>query len=159
MIPSFFSSWKGIFQRGNSVNIIDLAVQYAWSMLHGWYKWDGDDPSGRDCSGMIVEILQAVGKLPRSGDLSSRGLAAKFPKVDFPAAGCLVFWTGGGDKIEDIQHVEFCIDAVHTIGASGGGSKTLTVEDAIRDNAFIKMRPIERDRKRWGYVDPFKEDR
>jgi len=41
-----------------------------------------------------------------------------------------------------MTHVEFCIDELHTIGASGGGNRNLTQEDAIRTNAYVKVRPI-----------------
>jgi hypothetical protein len=51
--------------------------------------------------------------------------------------------------------VEVCIDESFTIGSSGGGSKTLTVADAIRDHAFIKVRPIFRGRHITGFCDPF----
>jgi hypothetical protein len=40
-------------------------------------------------------------------------------------------------------HVEIAVNKHLAIGASGGGSKTLTEADAIRHNAFIKMRPID----------------
>jgi len=41
------------------------------------------------------------------------------------------------------------------IEAGGGGSKTITKADAIRDNAFIKIRPIYSRKFLWGFVDPF----
>ena len=66
--------------------------------------------------------------------------------------GCLVFY---GDPI---THVEFCIDDTFSIGASGGGRDCTTIEDAIRKNAFVKLRPILRNRKIYGYVDPFKKE-
>jgi hypothetical protein len=49
---------------------------------------------------------------------------------------------------------------VLSIGASGGGAKTLTERDAIRDNAFVKVRPINGPGARTGflgYKDPFAE--
>jgi hypothetical protein len=49
------------------------------------------------------------------------------------------------------------ISARHTIGASGGGSATTTLEEAIRSNAFVKVRPLA---QRLGYIlrDPFEEE-
>ena len=45
------------------------------------------------------------------------------------------------------------------IGASGGGSKTITVQDAIRHNAFIKPRPWRSRKYVKGFVDPFDQGR
>ena len=141
------------------MNIIDLAIRYAWTFLGRWYKWGGDDPSGFDCSGLACELLQAVGKIPPKSDYNAVGLSGMFPKVDLPKAGCLAFWCSGGNQRSNIAHVEFCIDEKHTIGASGGGSATITERDAVKQNAFIKIRPIDRARVLWGYVDPFLNDR
>ena len=43
----------------------ELALKIAESLLWTPYKWGGDDPSGLDCSGMMVEVLKSVGALPR----------------------------------------------------------------------------------------------
>ena len=43
------------------------------------------------------------------------------------------------------------------MGASGGGSKTLTIKDAMKTNAFIKTRKIRLTTWR-KFVDVFKED-
>lgn len=98
--------------------------------------------------------MKSTGILPR-GKPAPRAIEQwemfKRYKVDKPYLGCLVFF---GDPV---SHVEFCIDSEFSIGASGGGSHVLTREDAIRCNAFIKMRPIKRDRKIKGFVDPFME--
>lgn len=109
------------------------------------YIWGGDDPiSGWDCSGIVIEALKATGRLPRNGDWRAADLAAMFPKVTVPSRGDLVFWNRGGK----IGHVEM-IWAIYgpgnlfTIGASGGGSGTMTREDAIKQNAYVRIRPIE----------------
>jgi len=132
----------------------EKATRYAWSYVGKWYKWGGDDPSGFDCSGLCLEILQGVGLFPRGGDTNSRGLYARFrdKEVAEPYEGCLVFYSWSGGRI---SHVEYCIDDETTIGASGGGSTTTSVAAAIAQNAFIKMRPINVARGRW-FVDPFK---
>lgn len=133
----------------------ELALDYAWRFVGTFYSWGGDDPSGFDCSGFMVEVLKAVGKLPRSGDWTAAGLYERFESlsVSEPGEGCLVFWHSG-DKI---VHVEMCVDSERSLGASGGGSKTRTKEDAIAHNAFIKMRPIKSRANIYGFVDPFKE--
>lgn len=132
-----------------------LAADVAWRFVGTFYKWGGDDPSGFDCSGLVIEILKSVGLLPRKVDDTAEGLRRRYSdrKVPYPYRGCLVFYNW--KKEDRAVHVEFCIDEETTIGASGGGSRTLTMEDAIRDNAFIKVRPI-----RFEYVidiiDPFR---
>lgn len=120
------------------------------------YKWGGDDSvEGFDCSGLVIEILKAVGKLPRLGDWTSWQLADQFRKhrVKRLVPGCLLFYNRGGR----IGHVEIVWkvlrDEVLVIAASGGGSKTLTREDAAEQNAYVKVRPA-----RQGWVlaaDPF----
>ena len=130
-----------------------LAITYAMHFIGTWYSWGGDDPSGFDCSGYIVEVLQAVGLLGRKEDLTADGLYRRFKnyEVEKPYAGCLVFWGSNKKK----THVELCIDEYHSIGASGGGRFVKTKEDAIKANAFIKIRPIDsRTGKKW-FVDPF----
>ena len=57
---------------------------------------------------------------------------------------------------EKIIHVEMMVDDPHVVGASGGGSKTRTIEDAIRDNAYVKQRPIGYRGDNYLVVDPFK---
>ena len=40
------------------------AYKLAWKYIGKFYKWGGDDPSGFDCSGFVIEILKSVGILP-----------------------------------------------------------------------------------------------
>lgn len=135
---------------------LNLAREVAMS-LHGLpYRWGGDDPgTGFDCSGFIIEILKSCGRLPRSGDWTAHALWDTFAGKDRaePQLGCLAFWW---NKAKDrIIHVEFCLDSQRTIGASGGGSATTSFEAASKSNAFIKVRPIRKDRLA-GYLDPFR---
>ena len=135
-----------------------IAQEVAWRYLGRPYVWGGDDPiRGFDCSGFCIEILKSVGILPRKGDWTAQGLWDKFSQyeVEEPYAGCLVFWTNtSGDWI---IHVEFSISASYCIGASGGGSKTNDVQDAIDHNAYIKVRPWASRAHFKGFVDPFKK--
>lgn len=126
----------------------NIATQIAWSYIGKFYKWGGDDPSGFDCSGFVIEILKSIGLFERGKDTTARGLSKMYQKVAKPNEGCLVFY---GDPI---IHVEYCIDSDLSIGASGGGSKTNTLKDAIKQNAFIKIRPI-RKKDVTCYVNPF----
>ena len=129
----------------------ELAIKYAWQLIGLPYRWGGDDPiNGFDCSGFVIEILRSVGILPRSGDWTAEGLRKLFEclKIDSPRPGALAFWIWDGRAV----HVELCIDEKHTIGASGGGSRTTSQGAAAEQNAFIKLRPI---RSGAVFIDPF----
>jgi len=118
------------------------------------YRWGGDDAiAGFDCSGLIIEILKSVGKLPREGDWTAETLFLRFKdkKVSVAKEGCLVFWANTKGKV---NHVEYVWKRGLTIGASGGGSKTKTKQDAIKHNAYVKIRPLRKGY--YAIVNPFK---
>lgn len=118
------------------------------------YRWGGDNPmDGFDCSGLVIEILKSVGILPRNGDWTARGLKRLFPRTDRRAFGVLVFWGSPA------HHVEFLLDAHHSLGASGGTSSTVDLDAAIAADAYIKVRPFATRGGISGFVDPFEEDR
>jgi hypothetical protein len=122
----------------------ELSLAIAWGFLGTFYTWGGDDPSGFDCSGILVECSKAVGKLPRRSDFTAAGLYLRWKHLGIPAQnmrpGDVVFFGKGGR----VTHVEICVLAhpALAIGASGGGKRTKTRQDAIKDNAFIKVRPV-----------------
>jgi cell wall-associated NlpC family hydrolase len=135
----------------------DLAIKIAWSFLGLPYLWGGDDPiEGFDCSGFIVEILKGVGIIPHAGDWSADALWQKFKmnQVASPAKGVLVFW-GSDRPTPFMTHIEMCIDEEHTIGSSGGGSKTIDRAAAIAQNAYIKVRPVNYRGGVRVFADPF----
>jgi murein DD-endopeptidase len=132
----------------------EKAVWYISQFIGLPYRWGGDDAiAGFDCSGLIMEVLQGVGLELPADDKTADMLWQRYQvyEVATPYPGCLALWFNGEGRA---VHVEMMIDNDHTIGASGGGSKTLTREDAIRQNAYCKMRPLAH---RGGYkiVDPF----
>uniref|UniRef100_A0A6M3JPN5 NlpC/P60 domain-containing protein n=1 Tax=viral metagenome TaxID=1070528 RepID=A0A6M3JPN5_9ZZZZ len=130
----------------------EIALKVAWSHLGKPYLWGGDDPlAGFDCSGFAVEYCKSGGCLPRTGDWTANGLYERFKVVHIPYEGCLVFWENSGRII----HVEICLDDIYAIGFSGGGSDTLTVQDAIKANAYCKVRPFRSRAGLYGFVDPF----
>ncbi len=116
-------------------------VREAMLYLRTPYIWGGDDPSGFDCSGLVVECLKAVGKLKEHEDLSANGLWERFKHLEQPEPrdGCMVFWFHG----DRAYHIAICEDRESCITANGGGRRVKTVEDAWRYNAFIKTRPID----------------
>lgn len=134
------------------------AVEYALRFIGRPYKWGGDDPmEGFDCSGFALEVLKSVGAVADNFDTTAQYLAKLFPRVDTPDAGALVFF-GNGDKA--INHVGICLGRDCMVEAGGGTSKTTNLEAAMRQNAFIRIRPITRRKDIVCYCDPFlhKED-
>lgn len=129
--------------------VTEIAMQH----YGRWYIWGGDDPSGFDCSGFAIEVLKSVGVLPRRGDWTAAQLCKMFTKTKKPAAGDLVFWR---NKKGDIIHVEICLSRELSIGASGGGPTVKNVKQAIKQNAFIKIRPLASRSGVWGYCNPYK---
>jgi cell wall-associated NlpC family hydrolase len=125
------------------MNQIELMMKIAWSYLGTFYRWGGDDPSGFDCSGFVIEVLKSVGLLPEGFDGTAQTLHDMFLPVSRPEIGYLAFRKNNDGKI---IHVGIVTDTSSrrnlVIHASGGGSNTLTLEDAIKQNAFIKVRPV-----------------
>jgi len=135
------------------------AVWYLKQWIGTPYLWGGDDFFGYDCSGLVIEVLKSVGILPFNYDATADGLYHRFrgKEVKLGYAGCLVFWLAPSPSGERAIHVEMMIDEYHVVGASGGNSRTKTLEDAIRQNAFVKMRPVEYRGGNYKIIDPFKE--
>jgi len=125
---------------------LDLALSVAERLLGKPYIWGGDNPGeGFDCSGFVIEVLKSCGILPRSGDWTAHDLMNKFADsaLDVPRAGCLIFW-GNSGRATHVEMVCAVLDGtVYTIGASGGGSRTQSAADAVRDDAYIKIRPAK----------------
>ena len=115
-------------------------IEYAKSFIGKPYIWGGDDPMrGFDCSGLVQEILASGGFDP-AGDQTSHGLYEIFREKGSPSrkAGALAFF----GTHEKITHVAFMIDEWRMIEAAGGNSKTTSEAAAIRQNAYIRIRPI-----------------
>ena len=135
------------------------AVEYLQRWIGTPYSWGGDDFSSFDCSGLIVEVLSAVGIIQRGKDYTAEGLRKKFKDnyIPKPYAGCLVFfvnWEG------QAKHVAMCLDEYFIIHASGGRQNTITIQNAIKHNAYIKQDFLpdeEKKRKAYKpvYIDPF----
>ena len=121
------------------------------------YKWGGNDPmAGFDCSGLMVDVLQTVGKMASSSDSTAHGLSKKYPETDILQPGVMVYWDWNKDgRIDHVEMVALVDEdgEVYTVGASGGDSRTTNEQTAISADAYVKMRPLVR-----GYVlanDPF----
>jgi hypothetical protein len=129
----------------------DVALEVWRSFLNVPYRWGGDDPmEGVDCSGLVLEGLKATGIVPRELDVTADSLLRQTFK-DLPREtidrllrrGMLVFW---GLPAQPMHHVEIVWatfpDRVLTIGASGGGARTIDRATAVKQNAYVKIRRI-----------------
>ena len=113
------------------------AVWYLERWLHKYYSWGGDDGmAGIDCSGLAVEVLQAVGRLFRGTDYTANSLFERYVdnEVEQPGPGCLAFWHSHGGHV---THVEMFIDRYYTIGASGGGRPKYDLAKEVRKSPFL----------------------
>jgi NlpC/P60 family len=145
----------------------DAAMFVYESMLNIPYVWGGDDPlAGVDCSGLVQEGTRSVGITERQVDYTAHALLhEKFR--DLPRAtieselkrGMLVFWNGADGRVRHVEIVwavwvlQGGRQLVLTIGASGGGSRTVDRAEAIAQNAYVKIRRITPG---WvAAVDPF----
>ena len=142
-----------------------MAVDYAKSWIGTPYTYGGDDFHSLDCSGLIIEIFKGIGIFKENEDYTADALFWKYQTkriYGLPYAGCLVFWLNRSRKA---THVAMMIDNFFLIHAAGGGPKTKTLEDAIRDNAYVKMRELHEIvefRKKnydqdYAVIDPFLE--
>jgi cell wall-associated NlpC family hydrolase len=125
--------------------LADIIVDYAFMFIGIPYRWGGSNPmQGLDCSGYIQQCLAAIGKDP-TGDQTAQSLydiMRSYCKEDIVRKGTILFF--GANK-KSITHVALAYNEKFMLEAGGGGSSTTSLEQAIKADAFIRMRPIRKD--------------
>ena len=129
-------------------------VKTALSYLGTPYIWGGDDPSGFDCSGFVIECLKSAGMLTENEDYTAEGLYQLYEDkvTTSPSKGNIVFYL---NKNRKVFHVSICLDDYFQIGAFGGDSNNNNIQNAWSKNAFVKIRPIRLNNPNIIYVDLF----
>ncbi|WP_233583396.1 NlpC/P60 family protein [Corallococcus sp. CA053C] len=114
------------------------------AQMHSPYRWGAkgqraaaDGPRLFDCSGLVTWCLHQVGGPDWRGTHNTDRLWDQCRPVASAAdlqPGDLVLYGKAGDP----DHVMVHVGAGVVVGASGGGSRTLTLEDAVRADAKVK---------------------
>lgn len=130
-------------------------IKTALSYLGTPYIWGGDDPSGFDCSGYVLECLKSIGYCRETDDFTAHSLLQKlipYKVVQKPSRGALLFYLNS-QKVA--YHVVICIDSEFQIGASGGDSDTTNQQIASQKNAYIKIRPLPKSNHNYIFINIF----
>ncbi|WP_141326098.1 NlpC/P60 family protein [Myxococcus sp. AB025B] len=118
------------------------------SQMHAPYRWGGkgerDSVTSQrvfDCSGLVTWALREVGGPDWRNTHNTDALLAQcipVPRVEELLPGDLVLYHGKGAPL-DAEHVMVHVGGGVVVGASGGGSTTLTLADAEKSNACVKV--------------------
>lgn len=122
--------------------MITMMLIYAQAFIGAPYLYGGNGPYF-DCSSYIQEVLASAGLDPK-GDQTAQTLYNILRDRHWPsqlAKGSLLFY---GDARNRISHVAMVLDddCEFMIEAAGGDSTTLTLEDANKRGAMVRVRPI-----------------
>lgn len=120
--------------------------EYALKFIGRPYIWGGDGSGkcggGFDCSGLVLECLQAFGILP-SGDKTAQGIYEALCKIGWVAVPSkavahddVLFF---GKDLKLITHVAIAIGGGLMVEAGGGGSKSKT---PATSTGMVRVRPI-----------------
>ena len=123
----------------------DILYDYAMRHVGKPALWAGNDGiAGMDCSGFVLELLKSCGQLPHKGDWTAQGLYQYFSTKGVHTNSCrfgsLVFY---GLSTTQITHIAFGLDRFRVIEAGGSSKKVKTIEDAIKYDAWIRIRPVD----------------
>lgn len=131
-----------------------IIEQVALAWVNTPYRWGGDDPAaGIDCSGLVIELLETAGILPRGYEATAQSIYEHFKDkvTEAPRFGTLLFF---GVSTAQITHTAFALNLDFMLEAGGGGSSTTDLAAAIKQNAFVRVRPLRWRKDRVACVHP-----
>ena len=125
----------------NEAEARKTAVAYLESLVGTPYVWGGKDPAvGLDCSGAVTVAYEKA-RLALPGARYRYGSADLHKTLEGttdPQPGDLAFYGKGR-----VSHVMMVVDEKNVVGATGGGPKTKTREDAEKIGAYVRKRPTD----------------
>jgi cell wall-associated NlpC family hydrolase len=124
---------------------IELMVELALKKYGLLYRWGSKGPVHYDCSGMVSECCKSVGFLGADSCLDAQDIHKVLTTKGWEKVlrrGSLVFF---GEDIKTITHVGIALDDSIYIGSSSGDHTTLNDDVAIKQNAYVKVRPMRHD--------------
>lgn len=110
-----------------------------------------------DCSGLVTWAFREVGGPDWRAMFNTDRLLRECRAVLEPRPGTLALY---GPRADDASHVMVYVGAGVVVGASGGDSSTVTLEDAVRQGARVKPFPVVEYRRDFiGYRElPFADE-
>ena len=119
-----------------------ILYDYAMRLVGIPYRWGGTNPMmGYDCSGLVRALLRAQGiKVNPPGNAA--GLYEQFKQFETEVIqlGSMIFYQD--PILHHVDHVAMALDSEYQIEAAGGDHTTLTLNDAIAKNAFVRVSKI-----------------
>lgn len=114
--------------------------EYALRLVGKPYIWGGSGSVGFDCSGLVIECLQAFGVLPQ-GDWTSHSLLERFEMLGYKKVrkteitGLEVCFWGK----ERATHCSIALDEDFVIEAGGGARKCTSAQNST---GMVRIRPL-----------------
>lgn len=115
-------------------------IEYASKFIGKPYIWGGTGTIGFDCSGLVIECLQAFGDLPK-GDWTADTLATKLQQLGWIVVKeyqeeDVVFFRNSNGRY---YHTAIMINDHQFIEAGGGDSKCTT---AANSTGIVRLRTL-----------------
>ena len=112
------------------------------------YLYAANGPLAFDCSGFACFLLQVAGIIPEKQDLTADQLSRMFEETTNPQPGDLAVY---GTKEKAVHIMVFFGPGKTVMGASGGDSRTTTLQAALHARARVHWVPVDYRRDFLGY--------